>query len=346
MKKVSVVVPCYNAAMYLDKCLDYLLHQTIGIENMEIILVNDASTDDGETWKLIMEYEQKYPDTILAVNLEENLRQGGARNVGVSYAGGEYLIFCDADDWLLHETLEHCYQAAKEYNADVVEFLINNIHDHDLTVPLEKGNKNLLIEIDTEEKRREFLMLVAEEISYGSQKKLYKLSLIRDNHITFVEHVIFEEPSFIVPVRLYTKRYYFLDERLYVWYLSPGSTVRSDWEKKHKWDNPKVWMHIMDDLSSRGLMQRYYPELEYIFFRWGLSLSLRMPLRKGCFFTKEELKFLVDMTIRLFPDIRQNKYIMEEDGKSVRNALLLALLDMEITDEAAQDVNEALRKYL
>ena len=104
MKKVSVVVPCYNASMYLDKCLEYLLHQTIGIENIEIILVNDASTDDGATWGLITKYEQNYPDTIIAVNLEENLRQGGARNVGVSYASGEYHIFCDAEDWVLHET--------------------------------------------------------------------------------------------------------------------------------------------------------------------------------------------------------------------------------------------------
>ena len=108
MKTVSVVVPCYNAAQYLDKCIRYLLNQTIGRENIEIILVNDASTDDGRTWCKIMEYERMFPDVILAVSLEENMRQGGARNTGISYASGEYLIFCDADDWLLEETLEHC----------------------------------------------------------------------------------------------------------------------------------------------------------------------------------------------------------------------------------------------
>lgn len=79
MKKVSVVVPCYNVGMYLDKCVQHLLHQTIGIENIEIILVNDASTDNGETWELIMKYEQEYPDTIIAVSLEQNMRQGGGK---------------------------------------------------------------------------------------------------------------------------------------------------------------------------------------------------------------------------------------------------------------------------
>ena len=99
MKKVSVIVPCYNAAEYLDRCMEHLLKQTIGTENMEIILIDDASTDDGATLGLLTAYEEKYPDTILVIALEENMRQGGARNIGISYAGGEYLVFCDADDW-------------------------------------------------------------------------------------------------------------------------------------------------------------------------------------------------------------------------------------------------------
>ena len=105
MKKVSVVVPCYNAAVYLDKCMEQLIKQTIGIENIEIILVDDASTDDGATWELIMEYEREFPDTVIAIQLEQNMRQGGARNVGISYAGGEYLMFCDADDRLAFEAM-------------------------------------------------------------------------------------------------------------------------------------------------------------------------------------------------------------------------------------------------
>ncbi len=94
MKKVSIVVPCYNAVQYLDRCIDSLVNQTIGIENLEIILVDDASTDDGQTWARIVETERRFPDSVMAVSLSENLRQGGARNVGISYAGGEYLMFC------------------------------------------------------------------------------------------------------------------------------------------------------------------------------------------------------------------------------------------------------------
>lgn len=345
MKAVSVVVPCYNAAQYLDKCIRYLLNQTIGRENLEIILVNDASTDDGKTWCKIMEYEHMFPDVILAVSLEENMRQGGARNAGIFYASGEYLIFCDADDWLLEETLEHCYQAAKKYNADIVEFLIHNVRDHAINVPLEKGDKDVLLEIDTEEKMIAFLMTCSEEFSYGSQKKFYRFSLVQENCIRFAEHLIFEEPSFMVPIRFYEQRHYFLDEKLYICYLSQESTVRSEWVRAHKWDNPQVWMHLVEDLEERGLLKKYHSEIEYLFFSWGFGLTMKMLLRRGYRLTIDDLEFLVDMVLRLFPDVRQNKYIVEI-GKPEWDGLLLAILDVEFVEESVQVVNEILKKYL
>lgn len=341
MKLVSVVIPCYNAGMYLDKCLHQLLHQTIGMENMEIILVDDASADNGETRRKIMEYEQRFPEIVTAVFLERNMRQGGARNVGVSCAGGEYLCFCDADDWLLEEALEHSYQAAKMYDADVVEFRGENVTERDSFVKIKNGGGSRLIELDTEEKRKEFLLEVTEQITYGSQQKLYRLSMIHEHRIAFAEHLMFEEPSFVVPVRLYEKRHYFLDEQLYVWYLSSGSTMRSAWEKEHRWDNPRVWLSIIEDLFARGFLQRYHSELEYQFWNWGLGLSLMMLLQKGCTLAKEELKFYVDMTLQLFPAIRQNKYI----GHAVTawDYALLEMLDMEFTDETAKHMNRLLK---
>lgn len=338
-----MIVPCFNAAEYLDKCIEYLLRQTMGLENMEIILVNDASTDDGATWNVITGYERKFPDTIMAVLLDQNMRQGGARNVGISYARGEYLIFCDADDWLLEETLARCYSVAKEYDADVVEFLIRNVQEHDLTVELSRGDNSRLIELDTDEKRREFLLCEMQQCSFGSQKKMYKRSLIEDNHIRFAEHLIFEEPSFMLPVRLYEKRHYFLDELLYICYLSPESTVRGEWGI-HKWDNPKVWVHLMHDLEARGLLHDYHAELEYLFFAHGLGLSIRMALQKGYWLTKEELAFLTGLTLEMFPDIRKNRYI--EQHKRIWYELMLTLLTMEITEESTQTVNEILIKYL
>lgn len=344
MKKISVVVPCYNASGYLEKCIEHLLQQTIGIENMEIILVDDASTDHGATLEIIMRYEQKYPDTIIAVAQQENLRQGGARNTGIFYAGGEYLIFCDADDWLMIQALEHVYEAACTYDADVVEFRIKNISDHSIEIyEIEKGTESFLTEINTEAERKSFLIHTDEKLSLGSQKKLFRLALLKENHIQFVEHRIFEEPSFMVPVRLFEKKHYFLDEFLYICYRSAGSTVQSDWGE-HKWDNPEVWMHLLRDLQARGIFQKYYAEMEYLFWKWGFGLSIKMSLQKGNVLTSAELIFLRNMLQKNFPHVERNRYVKEYEN--AWDSLMLTLLNLEITDESTGVINQILRKYI
>ena len=346
MRKVSVIVPCHNVACYLKKCMESLLHQSIGAENMEIILVDDASTDGGKTWDLILGYERRYPDIVMAVSLDRNLRQGGARNVGVSHASGEYLIFCDADDVLLREALEHCYDAAREHDADVVEFLFQNVTDHEAAITLEKGTDDQFIEIRTENERKEFLLNINNRLSLGSQKKFYKRSLIQKNQVTFAENLIFEEPSFVVPVRLYEKRHFFLDERIYVYYMSRGSTMRGDWEREHKWDNLKVWVSLMEDLIGRGAFQVYHEELEYLFLEWGFGLSVKMIFTKGGSLTNEEWRTLTGITLGLFPHTRENRYIREaekSESYKVWESALLSLLGMGFTDRDPGKANQLTR---
>lgn len=343
MKAVSVVVPCYNAAAYLDKCMDHLLRQTIGLENIEIILVDDASTDGGETWEAISRYERQFPDTIIAVSLEQNMRQGGARNVGISYASGEYLIFCDADDWLMTEALDHCYRAARGHDADMVEFLYTYETDRNGAAELIKGDRDELIVLETEEQRKQFLMGSDECLTLGSQRKCYRLSVIREQQIAFAEHLIFEEPSFTLPLRFYERRHYFLDEVLYVYYASPGSTVRGDWGE-HKMDNPKVWTHLAADLEKRGFLQKYHEEMEFVFFRWEFALSIRMIMQKGYMINTEELQFLIGVLYKWFPEVVKNKYLQER--KDAWDSLLLTVLNMEITDESVKVINEVLKKYV
>ena len=346
MKKVSVVVPCYNAAEYLDQCLRQLLCQTIGIEDMEIILVDDASTDGGETKRLIQEYERRFPETILAVFLEENRRQGGARNVGVVYAGGEYLTFCDADDWLLEETLEHAYNAAIKYDADVVAFARKNVGVHGVCTELEKGTKDELFILEDIEARKKFLLNTREE-GYSSQNKLFRLSLIKDENITFAEHLVMEELSFTLPVRLYAKRYYYLDERLYICFLSPGSTMRDSaaW-KLRKWDNLKVWIALLEELTCRKILQRYWHEVEYLFFTLGIGWSLGMLFQSNCILTKDEWKTLTEISCGIIPGIKENPYVLHEAHpfNQAWNRLLLKILDMEFTDADVQEANDAMKE--
>lgn len=339
MKKVSVIVPCYNVAGYLDKCIRQILSQSMGTEYIDLILVDDASTDGDETKKLIQRYEQCYPEIITAVFLEENMKQGGARNVGVSYAGGEYITFCDADDWLLEETLEHTYDAAKEYDADMVSFERKYVNRRDDFISLEKGDGNRLYELDIPQARKEFLVNMKEDLS--SQNKLFRLSFIRENQIAFAEHFFMEEASFTIPVRLYAKRSLYLDEKLYICYLSPESTMRNqDWESR-KWDNLQVWLMLMEELSIRGILEGYRQELEYLFFSQGIGWGVAYIFQKGGILTKKEWEFLTDIIRKMIPDIRENPYVKCEDTPldKARNDLLFAALDMDfsVADEMTKE---------
>lgn len=344
-KKISVVVPCYNVAKYLDKCVESLLQQTFGKENMEIILVDDASTDEGATKKQIMKYEKQFPDTVKAVFLPQNMRQGGARNAGITYAVGEYIIFCDADDWMLNEALEHSYNMAKKYNADIVEFARKNVCARNELLTLEKGDRSILMELSAEEQRKELLLnMLRGPGDGGSQNTLFKLSLIRDNHIFFIEHMFMEEPSFTYPAKLYAKRYYYLDEKLYVYYYSPESTVRSSKWEDRKWDNLKAWVLLTEDLERRELLHTYHQEIEYLFFIIGFGQCLQLIFQKNCTLTKEEWRIATDIVSQLFPDIRQNKYVREESNpfSQAWNAFLLQLLEMEFTEESAMEANQSM----
>ncbi len=345
MKKVSVVVPCYNVSAYLGRCVESLVKQTIGIENIEIILVDDASTDDGATWEVIMKYEEEYPNTIIAIPLEQNMRQGGARNIGITYASGEYLMFVDSDDWLALEAMEHAYQRAKEYDVDVVEYRMEKVTDDtdfSLLSPTE-GSGSYLLELDKDERRKAYLITDNEGVPNCCTQKLYRLSMIKDKHIQFAEYLIYEEVLFTIPVRLYEERHYFLDEVLYFYYMSPGSTMRGVWDAP-RLDNVLVWIHLVKDLEKRGFLQRYQEEIAYLFFCWGYVLTMVMVIRRGYALTVDVLEFFVNTMLRYFPDIRKNPYLLKEtDGF---RKLLREIFNMEISSDSILVINQNLADYL
>ena len=347
MKKVSIVVPCYNAAEYLERCMEHILRQTIELENIEIILVDDASTDDGATLNLIMEYEKRFPETIIAIPLEQNMRQGGARNIGISYASGEYLMFCDADDWLALNAMEILYHTAQEYQADVVEYLMQEVTEYsNVMQPEDETFGVYLADMRDEEYRKKILRVYTDDFSLGCMRKFYRLSLIHDNQIRFAEHLMLEEPSFTLPVRLYEKIHICIDKVLYFYYQTPNSTMRGEthsWDSR-KFDNAKVWISLMEDLAKRGFLQKYYDELECMFYDWGYGLSMRMLLQKGYTLTKDEMQFFKEVMLRLFPDIRKNPYVRKRENDW--DTILQTILETELTDENVQGLNRVMKYYL
>lgn len=117
MPKVSVIIPAYNAEKTLAVCLGNLVHQTLS--DIEIILVNDCSTDN--TLSIMMDCEAQFSDKVIVVNSDVNRGAGGARNVGLCYASGEYIGFVDSDDIVVPEMYEKLYKKAIEGDYDIVD---------------------------------------------------------------------------------------------------------------------------------------------------------------------------------------------------------------------------------
>lgn len=92
---------------YVERCIQSILHQTIGLDKMEILLVNDASTD--HTLDILKNYEKQYPQNIHVIDLEQNAGLSHARNVGIKHASTEYIAFVDSDDWIQQEMYEDLY---------------------------------------------------------------------------------------------------------------------------------------------------------------------------------------------------------------------------------------------
>ena len=114
MPKVSIIVPVYNVERYLRQCLDSLVNQTY--QNIEIICVDDGSTDASS--EILTEYALK--NSKVRVIRQENSGLSAARNVGFSFATGEYVMYVDSDDWIDVCTCEKAVFKAEEHAADLV----------------------------------------------------------------------------------------------------------------------------------------------------------------------------------------------------------------------------------
>ena len=110
--KVSLIVAAYNVEKYIERCIDSLVNQTYA--NIEIIIVNDASTDSTRS---ICENFGVY-DNVMLINKAVNEGLSEARNTGIEAARGDYLTFIDGDDFIEHDTVEKCVNVIRKYNVD------------------------------------------------------------------------------------------------------------------------------------------------------------------------------------------------------------------------------------
>lgn len=219
---ISVIVPIYNKAPYIKKCLDDICSQTY--RDLEIICINDGSTDgSGE---IVKEYAKK--DIRFRYIEQENLGVSAARNRGLELAKGEYISFIDCDDGLEKDMYAFLLELMKKHNADIVHCGYKKIHLDGSSV--EVGNSNICLVQNSEEALE---CLIGGKYFTGSLwTKLYKSTLFEN--VKFDKELKINE-DLLVNFRVFNQanRIVFSGTTKYLYYeRKESSSTRIQNEKK------------------------------------------------------------------------------------------------------------------
>ena len=252
--KISVIVPVYNTEKYLNECLNSLVNQTI-YKELEIICINDASTDNS--LKILEGYEKQY-ENLIVINSNVNKKQGGARNLGIMRATGEYLGFVDSDDFVDLEMYEKLYNEAIKKDYDIVEsnyydfYGENNLKKVELLPDLETG-------VISTETRKRLLLNGGRLVS-----KIVKRKIIVDNEIKFPENLFYEDSYFFPFVLLRIKSISKINDYLYFYRKTNISTTRS-MDNYSFFDILETSKMLLMDMKNKKEYNIYKEEIEFRF---------------------------------------------------------------------------------
>lgn len=127
MKQLSVIIPMFNSAKWLPKCLDSVLNQDVPLDELEVICINDGSPDESEL--VALQYKEKYPDTVVVLS-QENQGPSGARNNGIMHATGKYLCFVDPDDYVEPQVFGGLIKKMDDGGLDMLRFNYQIVDDN------------------------------------------------------------------------------------------------------------------------------------------------------------------------------------------------------------------------
>ncbi len=326
--KLSVIVPVYNMAGdgKLNYCMDSLLGQRL--DDYEIIAVDDASTDGS--YRILKEYERNNPGKVRAVRSPENRRQGGARNIGLGLAQGEWIGFIDSDDWIAPDMYAKLLARAQETGADSAGCQYQITYEHSMkpgrtVVNHTKEHTGIL---GKEQYRRWMLMPGSMVV------KIYKKSVIDAYGLRFPEHVFYEDNCAGPLWMLHFTHFELVDEPLYYYYQHEDSTVHRITKERCR-ERMKTAVMLVEGCRQQGFYEPYHDELEarfselyYVNTLFSYMSGIRFPSLKF-------LRELRDGMNAYFPEFRKNPYYMDmydrEQRKMIdlhmRNVFLYAAYD-------------------
>ena len=295
--KITVIVPVYNVENYLRKCLDSIMAQTY--KNIEIIVVNDGSTDtSGEICKEFSGMDHR----IIYIE-QENAGLSAARNTGLNNMSGDYVTFVDSDDWIEQDYIETLYKKIVEYQADISVGNYYSYNEDEETYYFhiygdsyyEKVYDNISIfeNLYESQEMKSFALISA----WG---KLYKAKLF--DYLRFDKGKLGEDGYFNQKMYLSVNKVVYLNKGLYAYRQRSGS-ITNTWTEK--------WMHALVDAMSERitlLANMGYPLDKHLaVYRQMLEVSLANGQASGLSDTATYKEFEMKRTLLNHLSIQEQK---------------------------------------
>lgn len=302
--KLSIIVPVYNMAAQdkLIHCLDSLVNQTIS--DYEIIAVDDCSTD--ESLDILKDYESKYSDKFRAIHSEVNLHQGGAKNIGIRHAKGDWIGFIDADDWITPDMYEKLIARAESTGADCVGCDYSLVDKYTFEIgQIEANSEDNQTGILGPNQKKSMIL-----DSGSLVVKIYKRSMIIENELFFPEKIFYEDNAMSNSYLLLNKHYEYVKEPMYYYYQHDTSTVHTITTTRCM-DRMEAGRVMLKEAKRHGFYDEFLPEIEYKFtlLFYINTLFSYMP---GVKHTKLSfVKKMGDELKQYFPNFESNPHYVE-----------------------------------
>lgn len=259
MPAISVIVPIYNGEQLIHKCIDSVLSQTFS--DLELIIVDDGSTDNCP--QICDEYAKK--DSRVIVIHGTNKGVSIARNIGLAAASGEYVAFCDGDDYFKENLLERTYSTAVEQNADVVSFNLQRMSD-EATSMNEDPNESDIIDLN-KETRFDMLYKVVTWQTKGWQacRSIFRRQIIEDHHIQFCDTCgnFAEDLGFTLEYLLYVSRIIFIDEYLYYYYDVRQNSMMNKSKHVYKVNEVNELSYYLKPIMTKVLSEEQFSVIHH-----------------------------------------------------------------------------------
>ena len=262
--KVSIIVPVYNAEKYLKRCINSLQNQTL--EDIEIILVDDSSTD------LSLEICKRASDEDFRIKVihKENEGAGLARNEALKVATGEYIGFLDSDDYVEADMFKTLYEKAIKYNSDLVMsgvlFVDGNMFSEEGEC-VRKAYFEKDTHFETEEELKKLKMGIvgatpqdADDSKYGMSiwKNLFKSEIIKKNNIVFVSEreMLSEDAIFMIDYISCIDKATGINEAFYNYCRNEDSISKS--YKKDRFEKSLVFVNEVEKRFKKDIDPKEY----------------------------------------------------------------------------------------